>query len=267
VLTATRAPGKQRGSVTPKVVIFAGGRGTRLAPYTSILPKPLMPIGDRPILEIIIDQLAAQRMTDVTLCVGYLSHLIRSVLDDRVGEATIRYVQEGDALGTAGPLHLVGDIERTFIAMNGDVLSELDYRALVRGHRASGNALTIATCKRTTTMDYGVLHLDGALRSGVRRVTGYEEKPDLVSMVSMGVYVLEPRALGYIPKGIYFDFPALVQALLGAGEQVGSYVYGGPWFDIGRREDYERAVEVWTDGDAKGNRVRRRRHARSGAVS
>lgn len=253
---------RRRRSATPNVVVLAGGRGARLAPYTSILPKPLMPIGDRPILEIIIDQLAEQQFTDVTLCVGYLSHLIRSVLDDRVGDGIIlRYVQEGDALGTAGPLRLIENIDRTFVVMNGDVLTTLDYRALVRRHRESGDALTIATCKRTTTMDYGVLHVDGSsLHPSVRRVTAYEEKPELSSMVSMGVYVLEPRALDYIPGGTYFDFPDLVQALLGAGEQVGSYLYEGTWFDIGRREDYELAVDAWTTPSAE--KAPRRRAAR-----
>jgi NDP-sugar pyrophosphorylase family protein len=229
-----------------------------------------MPIGEKAILEIIIDQLTAQRFTNVTLCVGYLSHLIRSVLDNRVSEkADIRYVHEPEALGTAGPLRLVADLDRTFVVMNGDVLTTVDYRALVRRHRASGNTLTIATSKRITKMDYGVLHLDGSLEGALRRVTAYEEKPELPSLVSMGIYVIEPRALEYVPERTYFDFPDLVQALLAGGEQVGAYVHDGPWFDIGRQEDYQLALESWTAGDLNGNgpasRVRRSKPSRENA--
>ena len=125
-------------------VILAGGRGSRLLPYTAILPKPLMPIGDRSILEIVIDQLAAQRFKDVTLCVGHLSHLIRSVLDHRLDEAVaLDYVQEEKALGTAGPLRLIEKSDRTLIVMNGDVLTTIDYRGLVRRHRESGDQVSV----------------------------------------------------------------------------------------------------------------------------
>jgi NDP-sugar pyrophosphorylase family protein len=237
----------RRSAASRRVVVLAGGRGTRLAPYTSVLPKPLMPIGDRSILEIVVDQLTGHGFTDITFCVGHLSHLIRAVFDQRVErDAQITYVQEEAALGTAAPLRLVEDIDGTFIAMNGDVLTTLDYRDLLRRHRRSRNILTIATQKRTTTQDYGILHLDGA-RSSLRRVTGYEEKPETVSSVSMGIYVLEPEALSYIPPGAYFDFPDLVQALLNAGEEIGAYLYDGLWFDIGRHEDYELAAKMWTD--------------------
>jgi NDP-sugar pyrophosphorylase family protein len=240
-----------RTATGPRAVILAGGKGTRLAPFTSILPKPLMPIGDKAILEIVIDQLAAQRFRDVTLCVGHLAHLIRSVLAHRKSNGiAIRYVEEKKALGTAAPLRSVPGLDRPFVAMNGDVLSTLDYREFIEAHRDSGNALTIATTARTTRMDYGVLHLDGSVHPTVRRVTAYEEKPEAVSMVSMGIYVIEPHALGYVPEGTYFDFPDLVQALLAAGEQVGSYVYDGLWFDIGRHDDYLLAAEAWTAAQA-----------------
>ena len=262
-----RETARRRGSGNVDVVILAGGRGTRLAPYTSILPKPLMPIGDRSILEIVLNQLAAQRFRNVTLCVGHLSHLIRSVLDHRHDEAiALRYVQEEKALGTAGPLCLLEGIDRTLMVMNGDVLTTLDFRGLVRRHRESGDALTIATCKRTTMMDYGVLHLNGpSLHPDVQRVVAYDEKPELASIVSMGIYVLEPRAIDYVPEGEYFDFPDLVQALLQAGEPVGSYLYDGLWFDIGRREDYELAVEAWSNKSQEkaANGISSRRSARS----
>jgi NDP-sugar pyrophosphorylase family protein len=163
----------------------------------------------------------------------------------------MRYVRENDPLGTAGPLRLVDGLEGTFLAMNGDVLTTLPYDELVSEHRASGNVLTIATHRRTTKVDYGVLHLDGA-QGSLSRVTGYEEKPEFSWTVSMGIYVMEPEALDYIPSG-YFDFPDLVEALLAAGRPVGAYVYEGFWLDIGRQEDYQQAVELWENGEAHRN--------------
>jgi NDP-sugar pyrophosphorylase family protein len=253
----TRSNGRSSASPT-KAVILAGGRGTRLAPYTSVLPKPLMPIGDRAILEIVVGQLADHGFNDITFCVGHLSHLIRAVLDGRSKpEAKFTYVQEEEALGTAGPLGLVEGLDETFLAMNGDVLTTLDYRALVRHHRRSGNVLTIATHRRTVKIDYGVLYLEGVeSRSG--RVQAYEEKPEIASLVSMGVYVLEPRALDYVPRDSYFDIPDLVNSLLSASERVGAQTFDGLWFDIGRKDDYEQAVEAW---NSNGSAVRRSKRA------
>jgi NDP-sugar pyrophosphorylase family protein len=234
------------GAAETRAVILAGGRGTRLAPYTSILPKPLMPIGDRSILEIVVQQLAESGIRDITMCVGYLSHLIRAVFDagapDRRSnrDVNITYVQEQEALGTAAPLRLVDGLGETFIVMNGDVLSTLDYRDLLHHHRAAGNVLTIATRRRSIKIDYGILHLDVG-----RRVRGFEEKPELASVVSMGIYVMEPAVLNFIPEGCYFDFPDLVHALLDAGAPIGAYEHDGLWFDIGRHEDYDRAVAAW----------------------
>jgi NDP-sugar pyrophosphorylase family protein len=230
---------------TDRAVILAGGRGTRLAPYTSILPKPLMPIGERSILEIVVDQLARQGFNDIVFCVGYLSHLIRAAFHYRGNDAaTISYVQEEDALGTAGPLRLVEDLDTTFLAMNGDVLTTLDYRDLVRHHRASGNLLTVATHVRSIKIDYGVLYLDGPDgRSG--HVQAWEEKPEITSLVSMGIYVIEPEVLEHIPPGVRFDIPDLIQCLLATGSQVGAYAYDGMWFDIGRHDDYAQAVSAW----------------------
>ena len=229
-----------------KAVVLAGGRGTRLAPYTSVLPKPLMPVGERAILELVVEQLEACAITDITFCVGYLSHLIQAVFDNREnGHVSITYVHEHDALGTAGPLRLVPDLDETFVVLNGDVLTDINYRELVEHHRENGNALTIATRDRPIKIDYGVLHLDGHLPADGRRIIAYEEKPELVSTVSMGIYVLEPWVLELIPHGRHFDVPDLVQALLAAGEQVGAYRFDGIWFDIGRKEDYVQAVDAW----------------------
>lgn len=238
--------GHHPASVT-KAVVLAGGRGTRLAPYTSVLPKPLMPVGERAILELVVDQLEACGITDITFCVGYLSHLIRAVFDNRVnGHVSIAYVHEKEALGTAGPLRLVEGLEETFLVMNGDVLTTLDYRELIRYHHEHGNALTIATRERPIKIDYGVLELAAPNGNG-SRIVGYREKPELRSTVSMGVYVLEPALLRYVPAGRRFDVPDLVQELLRHGEPVGAYRYDGLWFDIGRQEDYEQAVDAWLE--------------------
>ena len=241
---------------TTKAVILAGGRGARLAPFTSVLPKPLMPVGDRAILEIVVHRLADCGITDVTFCVGYLSHLIRAVFEGGSANGNhngtrITYVQEQEALGTAAPLALVDGLDATFIAMNGDVLTTLDYRPFLAHHRAAGNVLTIATHRRAIKIDYGILHVDVA-----SRVQAYEEKPEISSAVSMGIYAMEPAILEYLPPGEPFDFPDLVRSLLEAGEPVGAYVYDGLWFDIGQHEEYARAVEAWEEVEESERRAK-----------
>jgi len=239
---------RRDGRGVTKAVVLAGGRGTRLAPFTSVLPKPLMPVGERAILELVVDQLKACGFTDVVFCVGYLSHLIRAVFENRAnGGVTISYVQEKDALGTAGPLRLVEDLDDTFLVMNGDVLTDLDYGDLIRYHREHGNVLTVATHERSIKIDYGVLHLGNERTEA--DIVGYEEKPELRSTVSMGIYVLEPSVLEHVPDGRPFDFPDLVQELLRRGAPLGAYRFDGLWFDIGRREDYEQAVGAWLHPD------------------
>jgi flavin reductase (DIM6/NTAB) family NADH-FMN oxidoreductase RutF/dTDP-glucose pyrophosphorylase len=229
-----------------KAVILAGGRGTRLAPYTSVLPKPLMPVGDRSILEIVVGRLEAAGIVNVNFCVGYLAHLIQAVFDNRHGgDANITYVREQDALGTAAPLRLVEGLDETFLVMNGDVLTTLDYAELVRFHRQQGNKVTIAAHKRSTKIDYGMLQLDLT-----QRVRGFREKPVIESPVSMGIYVMEPDVLDHIPKDEYFDFPDLIKTLLQKGERVGAYRFDGIWFDIGRQEDYANAVETWLEDES-----------------
>jgi len=234
-----------------RAVILAGGRGTRLAPYTSILPKPLMPIGERSILETVVDQLASSGFTNLTFCVGYLSHLIRAVFDTRSHPGVrISYVQEESALGTAGPLRLVDGLDSSFLLMNGDVLTTLDYRDLLRAHQASGNTLTVATAMRRIAIDYGVVSAHDS-DNGLGVIDAWDEKPEFVTTVSMGIYAVEPEAIEFVPQGECFDFPDLVRALLAAGEPVGAYPFDGMWFDIGRKDDYEQAAAAWsTNGGA-----------------
>jgi NDP-sugar pyrophosphorylase family protein len=228
--------------VDRRAVILAGGKGTRLAPYTTVLPKPLMPIGDRAILDVVVRQLESYGYRRLTFAVGYLAHLVKAVFGDgQQWGVSIEYHEEEQPLGTAGPLALVEGLDDTFLAMNGDVLTTLDYGGLLDLHRRAGNAMTIATHRRTVRTEYGVLHVDGA-HGETARVSGYEEKPELDYTVSMGVYVIEPAALAHIPRGERFDIPDLVLALLDAGEPVGSHLFDGYWLDIGRHDDYEQAL-------------------------
>jgi NDP-mannose synthase len=229
-----------------KAVILAGGRGTRLAPYTSILPKPLMPIGDRSILEHVLEQLFLAGIQDVTLCVGYLSHLIRAVLENGGSSLTrprLHYAQEHEPLGTVGPLRLVHGLDETFLVMNGDVLTRLDFSDLVAYHRASGSVLTIAAHQRVVKVDYGVLGISP--ESGSDVVEMFHEKPEIPVSVSAGIYVMEPEILECVPPTGYFDFPDLVYALLEARRPISAYEYAGFWLDLGRPEDYQSAVEFW----------------------
>ena len=231
-----------------RTVILAGGKGTRLKPYTSVLPKPLLPLGDRSILELVMDQLGRQGFVDITITVGHLAHLIEAVFGDGTSyDLDITYVREDVPLGTAGSLLLVEDLDDTFLMLNGDLVTALDYRELVRAHQASDNLLTIATRKREVTIDYGLIDVEG-LPNRLQRVVRYQEKPSFDWMVSMGIYVLEPQVLDFIPDG-YFDFPDLVQKLLEAGAPIGAFTYDGLWLDIGRQEDYERAVALLEAGE------------------
>jgi NDP-sugar pyrophosphorylase family protein len=231
-----------------KVVILAGGKGARLKPYTSVLPKPLMPLGDRAILEVVIRQLAQQGFVDITLSVGHLSHVIEAVFrDGREHSVQLTYVREDAPLGTAGSLRLVRNLDDTFLMLNGDLVTTFDFRELVRAHRAGGQLLTIATTNRRVNMDYGILTVE-PWNGRASRIVRFTEKPTLDITVSMGIYVLEPAALSFIPADGYFDFPDLVQNLLQANAPVGAFEYDGLWLDIGRHEDYDQAITLLEEG-------------------
>jgi NDP-sugar pyrophosphorylase family protein len=197
-----------------------------------------MPVGDRAILDVVVRQLQSAGIERITLAVGHLAHLIQAVFGDGSSYGlAIDYEEEETARGTAGPLATIEGLEETFLMLNGDVLTTLDYRELVRAHRDAHNLLTLASHERSVEIDYGVLHADDS-----HRVIGFDEKPELSYTVSMGVYVLEPEVRAHVPGDRAFDLPDLVQALLRAGEPVGVYPYEGYWLDIGRRDDYERAI-------------------------
>lgn len=230
-------------SMSKRAVILAGGKGSRLAPYTTVLPKPLMPIGDRAILDVVVRQLGAHGFDRITIAVGYLGHLIEAVFGNGSEHGvSIEYHREDQPLGTAGPFATIDGLgDDHFLAMNGDILTRLDYRTFFQAHLESGNAMTIATHARTVSANYGVLHLDGG-EGSVRPVTGYEEKPEIPYTVSMGIYALSPTTLAHIPAA-RFDIPDLVLALLDAGLPVGAFPFDGYWLDIGRHDDYDQALK------------------------
>ena len=234
-----------------RAVILAGGKGTRLGPFTTILPKPLLPIGERAILELLVEQLRVHGFTRLTLAVGYLSHLIEAVFGD--GSAygvSIDYHYEDEPLGTAGALAGVRGLDEPFLMLNGDVITTLDFAELVAVHVAGDSALTIATQVRRATIDFGVLQVENGNGNGdgsLQNVTGYLEKPSSEHAVSMGVYAISPRLLRLIRPGAFLDFPDLVLKALAAGEHVASYSYDGLWLDIGRHEDYEQAISAEPD--------------------
>jgi NDP-mannose synthase len=225
-----------------RAVILAGGKGSRLGPYTTVLPKPLLPVGDHAILDVVVHQLRHLGFTELTLAVGYLAHLVRAAMGDgsRWG-IEIGYAEEREPLGTVGPLASIENLDDHFIVMNGDVLTTLDFAKLLDLHAESGNVLTIASHRRVVSTDYGVLHVGGE-DGPTKAVLGFEEKPEIPYVVSMGVYAMAPKALSYIEPGARLDLPELVLRLLAAGEQVGSYLFDGYWLDIGRHDDYERAI-------------------------
>ncbi|RMG23961.1 MAG: nucleotidyltransferase family protein [Methanobacteriota archaeon] len=222
-----------------KAVILAGGKGTRLAPYTKILPKPLMPIGEMPILEILLRQMKRAGVDEAILTVGYLEELLRAFFKDgsRLG-LNLKYSFEEKPLGTAGPLSLIDGLDDTFLVSNGDVLTTLDMRELIHFHKTNQATATIAMHTRRVKIDLGVLQLNGS-----NEITGYIEKPTYDFHVSMGIYVFDPQVLEYIPKGEYLDFPDLVLTLLDKGEKVVGYPFDGYWQDLGRPDDYEQAVD------------------------
>jgi NDP-mannose synthase len=222
-----------------KAIILAGGKGARLAPYTKILPKPLMPISDMPILEVLLRQMKIAGIDDIVITVGHLAELLRAFFQDgRNLGLHIDYSYEDVPLGTAGPLSLVSGLDQTFLVSNGDVLTTLKLNELLQFHKEHQAILTIAVHCRKVDIDFGVVQCDDT-----SQIVGYIEKPSIDYMVSMGIYVFEPVVLKYIPYCQYLDFPDLVKTLIAAGERVVAYPYKGYWQDLGRPDDYKRATD------------------------
>ena len=222
-----------------RAVILAGGKGTRLAPYTTVLPKPLLPVGEMPILEIVIRQLKKHGFNDVTLAVGYLAELLMAYCGDgsKFG-AKLGYSREEQPLGTAGPLASIPNLNETFLVMNGDLLTTIDYGAMLKYHRERGALATIACYQRDEKINLGVIDMDSD-----NWVSNYIEKPTYHYTVSMGIYIFEPAILNYIPLNQHLDLPQLVLNLIKAEKKVNVFNFNGYWLDIGRHDDYERAIE------------------------
>jgi NDP-sugar pyrophosphorylase family protein len=226
-----------------RAVILAGGEGTRLRPYTTVLPKPLMPVGDRPVLDIVVRQLKAHGFERITMATGYLAELIEAFFRDGSDYGLqIDYFREHEPLGTVGALALIdGLADQDVLVMNGDVLTDIDYGALLERHSASDAAATVATKERQIQVSLGVLRFGD--NGDPTRLTGYDEKPVIDYIASMGVYCFAPRALSRIKPGERLDFPDLVLRLIADDEVVRSWLSEDYWLDIGRHDDYEQAQE------------------------
>jgi len=225
-----------------KAVILAGGKGTRLAPYTTVFPKPLLPVGGVPILETILKQLARHGFTHVTLACGYLSSLMRAYFDQSPvsRQLVLEYHQESRPLGTAGALGSIGGLDDDVLVMNGDLLTTLDFADLMRAHRASGAQLTVAVVTKKVQLEMGVLTIDES-----NRIVEYSEKPVMEFSGSAGIYAYSRRAREMIAPNEYLDLPDLVTRLIRGGNGVYAYRSDAYWLDMGNRDDYERADEVF----------------------
>jgi NDP-sugar pyrophosphorylase family protein len=222
-----------------KAVILAGGKGTRLAPFTRVFPKSMLPIGDRVILEILLGQIKHAGINDVILTVGDQAGIMRAFFQDgKRYNLNITYSQESQPLGTAGPIAKIEDLTETFLVTNGDVLTLMEMNDLIRFHKKQKSVCTIAMHTKKVKINLGVIEQKRGYK-----ITGYTEKPTLDYKVSMGVYVFEPQVLEYIPTGEYFDFPDLVKKLIKAGKRVVGYPFNGYWKDLGTPEDYEQAIQ------------------------
>jgi NDP-sugar pyrophosphorylase family protein len=218
-------------------VIQAGGKGTRLQPYTFVMPKPLMPVGDLPVLEILLIWLRRWGVKKTFITTGYLGHLIRSLCSNgKSWDMELHFSQEPEPLGTIGGLRLLEDqLKETFLTVNGDLITDLNLNEFVFYHKARGAILTVGITEKTVKVDLGVLESNGDI------VTGFQEKPEMKFKVSMGIYLMEPEILRLVPKGVPFGFDDLMNEMLRQNLPVNVYEHKGLWMDIGREEDYKRA--------------------------
>lgn len=226
------------GSARPHAVILAGGKGVRLRPYTTCLPKPLVPLGDEySILEVVLRQLARAGFETVDLAIGHLGQLIRAYVGDgSQWGLDVTYWEEESPLGTVGPIvQHREELPENFLVMNGDILTDLPFGDLLAHHEAQDNDVTVAAYNRQVGIDFGVLELDGT------RIAGFREKPQLEYTVSMGVYAMSRRVLDRYTPGLPYGFDDLLLDQLGTGLGPSAFPFDGFWLDIGRPEDYDRA--------------------------
>jgi mannose-1-phosphate guanylyltransferase len=224
-----------------KAIIQAGGSGTRLRPYTFVLPKPLMPVGGYPVIETLLKYLRRNGIREAIITIGHLGHLIRSLCGDgKQWDMRIAYSEEPIPLGTVGPLQLFRkELRETFLVLNGDLITDLELRSFIGFHREHNGMVTIAATKRSVETDLGVIESEDG------RVTGFREKPMLNFHVSMGIYCMEPGVLDLIPENVPFGFDDLMLEMLDRDLPVYSYLHEGIWMDIGRQEDFQHAQETF----------------------
>jgi len=218
-----------------QAIILAGGKGRRLYPYTTSLPKPLMPIGDEPILEVVVKQLRANGFRHIIMAVGHLAGLIQAYFKDgRKFGVKIEYSFEDKPLGTAGPIRLARNLDENFLVLNGDLVTDIDFREMFNYHVRRGNLCTIGIYKKRHKIDLGIIEFDRN-----NHVKDYIEKPNVYYPVSMGIYAFNRKIVAYIPKGKKSDFPELVRGMIKKNLPLNAYIHRGYWSDIGNHQDYK----------------------------
>lgn len=223
-----------------KVVILAGGRGTRLLPYTLVLPKPLIPMGDIPVIESLLKWLRRNGIKNIHIMVGYLGHLIKALCGNgSQWDMNIEYSEEPKPLGTIGPLLLLKhELQDTFLVTNGDLITDMDLREFIQFHKSHGEILTVAVKERSIKIDLGVLESEDGI------VSRFREKPQIKFQASMGIYCMEPKIIEYIPEGMPFGFDDLMHTLMSADVPIRAYHHTGHWMDLGREEDLIEAQKM-----------------------
>jgi len=230
-----------------QVVVLAGGQGSRLRPYTTILPKPLLPVGEIPILEILVRQLKYYGFKNILISTGYLAELIEAYFGDgRRWGVCIRYVRESKPLGTAGALKLAQHTEDDFLVLNGDILTDMDFARLYKWHKQQKATASISIKERKIQNDFGVIEVGDH-----HELLAYHEKPQQVSFVSMGINVLNVKAKSFIKKGECIGIPDLMLRMKSSSQKVCCYQVKDQWLDLGRSEDLERAQEIFGQHKSK----------------
>ncbi len=228
-------------------VIQAGGKGRRLRPYTLVLPKPLMPVGDLPVIEMLLKWLRRNGLEEVYITIGYLEHLIRALCGNgSQWGMRITYSEEPEPLGTIGPLLLIREhLTERFLVLNGDLITDLDLREFASFHKRNGGLITVAVTEKSVKTDLGVLETQEG------RLTSFREKPIMKFLVSMGIYCMDPEILDLIPRGVPFGFDDLMNIMLERHLPVSVFKHNGLWMDIGREEDFLEAQKTFTHDESK----------------
>lgn len=222
------------------VFILAGGKGTRLDPFTKILPKPLIPLGDKPVLEIIIDKFKRHGFNNFILSLNYKGEMIKAYFNDNLAGTTLDYIEEKHFLGTAGSLHMLRDkVTKSFIVSNCDVIIEADFTHALEYHNANGHDATVVGVVRHVKIPYGILKIENGDLMSIM------EKPEYDFIVNAGVYVIEPEIVSIIGENEKIDMPDLLLRAKDAGFKIGVYPISNNWMDIGQWDEYRQAVDYF----------------------